>query len=396
MPESVRASQRAEWDRARLVLVCAPAVETLFATLNTDAFNFLRPFDPARARAQHAALRSTLESRAITVVDVREVLAAGDRARLRDAAGRALVYVADESVSPADREALDRLHERTIDALGPGALADLVMLRPAVHVRTNADARDATSRFSADFEVRPAGNSYFMRDPMITTAAGVVVGRFDLAVRRPENDVAELVLAQLGITPLLRVAAPGRVEGGDFLPAGRFCLQGQGFLTNEDGVGQLLDAGAYGDVEVGVVRDPRGGMDEMHLDTYLALYDTDLAGICEDRTGDAEPEVDVWVPDETRAGRRYRRTRTTTLLAYLAEHGMDVVTFTKDEQEQFAANGLLAGPRDYLVPAQAGPAFVDRLRARDVRVETVDVDELTSGYGGPHCATQVLWREPAR
>lgn len=393
MTGRVRASQRAEWDRAGCVLVCAPAVETLFATLNTDAFNFLRPFDPARARTQHHALRAALGSRGVRVVDVREVLATGDRASLRDAARRALVYETDATVDPADRAALDTLHARTIDALGPEALVDVVMLRPVVHVSTNPVARATTSRFHARIEVRPAGNSFFVRDPMVTTAAGVVVSRLDLAVRRPENDVAELVLAQLGITPLLRVAAPGRIEGGDFLPAGRFCLQGQGFLTNEEGVGQLLDAGAYGDVEVGVVRDARGGMDEMHLDTYLALYDSDLAGVCEDRTGPGEPEVDVWIPEETRAGRRYRHARTTTLLAYLAAHGMDVLTFTKEEQEQFAANGLLVAPREYLVPAQAGSAFLDRLRARGVEAQAIDVDALTGGYGGPHCATQVLVRD---
>jgi arginine deiminase len=215
-----------------------------------------------------------------------------------------------------------------------------------------------------------------------------------LDVRRPENDLAELVLAQLGVQPVARVGPPGFVEGGDFMPAGSYCLQGQGLMTDEDGVGQLLDAGAYGSVEVAVVRDARARMDEMHLDTYFAFYGPDLAGLCADRFGSDEPELDVWVPEVTATGRRYRRTRTTRLRPYLAEKGVDVVTVSKAEQEAFALNGLLVGPRDYLAVAQAGDDFVARLRARDVQVETLDVTALTGGYGGPHCSTQVLVRSP--
>jgi len=385
-------SQHAEWHPARLVLVCAPAAETLFAVLNTDAANFLRPFDPTRARAEHAAMCSALERRGSRVVDVREVLTSADGTLLRDAARRALVYEPSQEVGSADRSALDALHATTIDALGPGALVDVVMLRPVVHLRPNPSALDPTSRFVAEFEVRPVDNAYFMRDPLLTTSAGVVVGRLRLDVRAPENDLAALVLAQLGIVPRLRVQAPGHLEGGDFLPAGGFCLQGQGLLSDEEGVGQLLDAGAYGNVEVGVVRDPRAQMDEMHLDTYFALYGPHLAGICDDRLGADEPEVDVWVPDETSHGMRYRRGRTIPLLAYLAEKGFEILTFSKQEQDDFAANGLLAGPMDYLAVAQAGDDFLHRLRSRGVRVETLDFAALTGGYGGPHCSTQVLLR----
>jgi arginine deiminase len=387
-----RPGQRAEWHRAKVVLVCRPAIETLFAVLNTDAANFLRPFDPDEARAEHDAMRAALEAHGARVVDVREALAGGDLTMLREAASRALVYDAQPGVGDDDRAQLVALHQRTIAALGPSALADIVMLRPVVRLRPNPEALDVTCRFLAEFEVRPADNAYYMRDPMLTTAAGAVVGRMHLDVRRPENDIAALVLAQLGITPVLRVREPGFVEGGDFLPAGSYCLQGQGLLSDADGVGQLLDAGAYGDVEVAVVRDPRCRMDEMHLDTYFAFYGPKLAGICDDRLGADEPEVDVWLPDETMAGRRYRKTRTVGFVDYLAEKQVDVLTFSKSEQEEFAANGLLVGEMDYLAVAGAGDAFLRRLRERGVQVEPLDFDALTGGYGGPHCSTQVLVR----
>jgi arginine deiminase len=386
------AIQRAEWDHARVVLVCHPSVETLFAVLNTDAANFLHPFDLGEARSEHAAFRRVMEARGVQVVDVREALAAGDPELLREAAGRALCYEPEPGIGDEDRADLDELHRRTIAALGPAALVDVVMLRPVVRVRPNPHAPDRTCRFLPTFEVRPADNAYFTRDPMITTAAGPVIGRMNLTVRRPENDVAALALAGLGVEPLLRVSPPGFLEGGDFLPAGSYCLQGQGLLSDADGIGQLLDAGAYGDVEVAVVRDPRCAMDEMHLDTYFAFYGPNLAGICDDRLGADEPEVDVWSLESTRTGRRYRCTRTLGFLSYLAEKQVEVLTFTKDEQRDFAANGLLLGPMDYLAVAHAGDPFLERLRARGVRVQPVAYRALTGGYGGPHCSSQVLVR----
>jgi len=388
-----QATQPSEWEEARVVLVCRPSVETLFGVLNTDAANFLRPFDLDQARVEHDGFRQAMEERGVRVFDLREVLTGGDLDALRDAASASLRYELDSMIGDEDRAELDELHRRTIATLGPAALADVVMLRPVLKLRPNPHAADRTCRFLPTFEVRPADNAYFTRDPMITTAAGAVIGRMNLAVRWPENDVAALVLHGLGITPLLRVVPPGFLEGGDFLPAGSYCLQGQGLLSDADGIGQLLDAGAYGGVEVAVVRDPRCRMDEMHLDTYFAFYGPNLAGICDDRLGADEPEVDVWVPEETPAGRRYRMTRTLGFLAFLAEKRVDVLTFTKDEQREFAANGLLLGSMDYLAVAQAGGAFLDRLRARGVRVQPIEYRALTGGYGGPHCSSQVLVRE---
>ena len=73
-------------------------------------------------------------------------------------------------------------------------------------------------------------------------------------------------------------------------------LQGQGLLTNAEGVGQLLATRAYGEVEVGVVRDPRAQMDEMHLDAYFSVFGPGLCAICDDRLEGQQPTVDIWEP----------------------------------------------------------------------------------------------------
>jgi len=226
----------------------------------------------------------------------------------------------------------------------------------------------------------------------MTTAAGCVIGRLRLDVRRIENDIVSHALEQLGIAPVYRVQPPGFLEGGDFIPCGDFVLQGQGLLSNADGVGQCLDHRVYGFVEVGVVRDPRAQMDEMHLDTFFAVFDRDLCALCDDRLGDQQPIVDVYAPDGAPDQFTYKKVRTVGFLAYLEEKGMHVLTLSKKEQENYAPNGLLLGPRDFLGVSRAGPDYERRLNERGVKTRFLGFDALTCGYGGPHCMSQVIRR----
>jgi len=178
------------------------------------------------------------------------------------------------------------------------------------------------------------------------------------------------------------------------LPAGNLVFQGQGWHSDADGIGQMLDAGAYGDTEVAVVRDPGAAPDDAdgHLDSYFAVYGPSLAGICEDRLGAREPEVDVWRPEQTRHGLLYRRSATVGLFRYLADRGYDVVTLPAADRDVAATNGLLVGPGRYLAVRSVDDGLRDRLWAAGLTVEELDFPELTGGHGGPHCYTQVLLR----
>src|SRR5262245_9872231 len=66
--------QVAEWLPAKVVLLCAPNIETLFAILQTDSANFLYPFSLARARAEHVAYRRALQDAGAQVVELRDAL----------------------------------------------------------------------------------------------------------------------------------------------------------------------------------------------------------------------------------------------------------------------------------------------------------------------------------
>lgn len=385
--------QAAEWLPARVVLMCEPNIETLFAILQTDSANFLAPFSLARAREEHRRYRATLEASGVTVIDVREALATAPPASLQHWARQAIQLGFDEALSSAEMDELQVNLKTSIEALDPKSLADVILLRPALQVRHNDDPVDRSVKYRTRYEVTPANNAYFTRDPLITTRAGCTITRLRVLVRGVENDIAECVLQALGVTPLHRVQAPGTLEGGDFIPCGDFVLQGQGLLTNAEGVRQCLEHRVYGRVEVAVVRDPRMNMDEMHLDTYFAMLDKDLAACVDTRlSGEEEPEVDVHLPEGDDVNYTHRLARTLPFSAYLREKGIRVIPFSKGEQDNFAANGLLVAPRKLIGVTRAGASFERRLRDAGVDTTFIPFDALTGGYGGPHCSSQVLVR----
>jgi arginine deiminase len=392
-PLPITACQPAEWLPARVVLMCEPNIETLFAILQKDSANFLAPFSLAQGREEHRRYRATLEAHGVTVIDVREALMAAPPADMQRWARAAIQIIFDEKLTPEETIELQANLLASIESLDPRSLADVILLRPALHVRHNDDAVDQSVRFRTRYEITPANNAYFTRDPLITTRAGCVITRLRVPVRGVENDIAECVLHSLGITPIFRVQAPGTLEGGDFIPCGDFVLQGQGLLTNAEGVRQCLDHRAYGRVEVAVVRDPRMNMDEMHLDTYFAMLDKDLAACVDTRlSGDEEPEVDVYLPEGDDTRYTHKLARTLLFSAYLQEKGITVIPFSKHEQDNFAANGLLVAPRKLIGVTRAGASFEQRLRDAGVDTHFIPFDALTGGYGGPHCSSQVLVR----
>lgn len=399
------ARQAAEWQRAKVILLAEPNFETLFALLETNSANFLHPFDLKKAKKEHKDFRKSLERWGARVIDLREALVSGclkgeevlegkNLENLREFAKRSLRYEFSENISEEDRKLLLKNKELIIRTFHPTVLADLVLLRPKLMIRYNPHALDPTSKFISKFEVEPANNQYFMRDGMITTARGCVIGNLTLDVRKVENEIVEFALKQLGIKPIYRVEPPGNLEGGDFMPAGDFVLQGQGLLSNEEGVTQLLENRVYGFVEVAVVKDPRAQMDEMHLDTYFNFLSRNKAILCADRLkGEDQPIVDLWVPEGTPEDFLYRKKGTIPLPQFLEKKGIKIFPFSKEEQENFAPNYLLLEENRLVGVKGAGANFWRRIEKEGVEAHLLSFEALTGGYGGPHCMSQVILRE---
>jgi len=403
--DAISPSQPSEWGKARVALLCEPNIEVLFGILETNSVNFLRPFDLKKARDEHRNFRKCLEELGVKVYDLRELLMYGciegqesfrrkNLQKLREFALKSTIYEFAPEVSEEDRKMLLDNLRKIIYSLHPEVLVDLITLRPKISISYNPNALDPTTRFVSHYSVTPANNLYFMRDAMITTSEGIVIGNFTLDVRKVENDIVEFALRQIGIEPIYRVREPGHMEGGDFMPAGDFVLQGQGLLTDTEGVRQLLANGVYGNVEVAIVRDPTPQMEEMHLDTYLNFIGKDLVLLSEDRMKEGrEPIVDIYEPIKREGKVRYARHGRTTLKKYLMDKGFEIFPITAEEQRNFASNFLLVDDRKLIGVAQAGEDFADRLREVGVKAYLLDFSALTGGYGGPHCMSQVILRD---
>lgn len=379
--------QKAEWEKAQLVLLSEPSLATLFGSLTPSAVNFTSSFSLYQAKREHQIFKEELMSRGIEVVEVRDLLSnlteKGHVERLKEAAACSLTYLHNQR---------DYRQRDILKNLEPPDLVELIFLRPSIALYPSSSALDETTRVDAKYKLSPITNHYFMRDPLMTTQKGVVICNLFLEERKVEIEVVDLILSILEIEPLHRVIYPGRVEGGDFMPAGDYVLQGQGLLTNCEGVAQLLEVGAYGEVEVAVVKDPMPTMEAMHLDTYFNFLASDLAVIQKERIeGPTRPEVDIYRPKKN-SDSCYSYEESMPFPDYLRSKGVELIEISALEQKNFAPNYLLLGEKDLIGVSKAGEEYFQRLVKHGVRVKQMDFSSLIKGYGGPHCMSQVLYR----
>ncbi len=405
---------RAEWDRATDVLMHTPEEELFVGVIHPEAALFERAFDVAGAAAEHRAYRRLLEERGVRVHTVMEALLSGtvdeegrpvEGEALEDlrAFARTAIAIDAEGLTPDEREEQTRYLAETLRALHPRELARIVLLRPTVNLRPSLVPN---TRYSASYELAPVMNLYFCRDQMITTAKGVVLARMNSEQRAVETDIMRFVLAKLGIEPIYAVTGEGRLEGGDFLPAGDTVFLGQGLRTNPEGVQQLLEHRVFGAKRVVIVKDPWQNQNQMHLDTYFNIAGPDLAVLVEermdirDRAGavlqPARPDRRCTIDVHILGDDGYELTvEDGDFQGFLeAEMGFTILPVSDADQLRYAINFLCVGDRELLAVRGASAEYVDRLEQAGADAAWMDFSNLTGGYGAAHCCTQVLHREP--
>ncbi|MBO4622023.1 MAG: hypothetical protein J5635_05070, partial [Paludibacteraceae bacterium] len=188
----------------------------------------------------------------------------------------------------------------------------------------------------------------------------------------------------------------GRLEGGDYIPAGTIALIGCGMRTNDEGIRQIMEADAFGHDTVVVVRDHKFWQMQMHLDTYFNLIDSNLCTMVTSRLNaqPGEPEYstcDIYVrnPDDA----RYERVQQDlSFVEFLRGRGMQIIPIDYDDEMHYANNYLTVAPRHIMAVGGQSEAFQQRLNEAGVTVEWMPLDTLIDGYGAAHCMTQVLSR----
>ncbi|PSQ12483.1 hypothetical protein BRC93_01900 [Halobacteriales archaeon QS_5_70_15] len=233
---------RAEFEPLNAVRVHTPGLELWGGSVDPGPHLFDAHVPPERARGEHERLVSTLESTGVEVHRLAEDLAAG---------GHLDALVAEYATVPEEVD-LDAM----LDAWDPREKLQLVLSRARLERHPDA----ATSLHVE----RPVSNVFFQRDTTVVGDRGPVLCEMYEPVRKPEIPIVRRAWEAVG-GEFAHEMSGEPLEGGEFLPAGEFALLGVSaevdgeevvIRTSYDAGTQLLDAGAVGYDEVGLVRAP--------------------------------------------------------------------------------------------------------------------------------------------
>lgn len=196
-------------------------------------------------------------------------------------------------------------------------------------------------------------DSVFVEDIAVVVDEVAVVGRPGAESRRGEVEAVGEVLAQY--RPLVGIVAPGTLDGGDVLVAGRTIFVGRSARTNDDGIDQFGQAmAAFG---------------------YRTCAAT-VTGCLHLKSAVTAVADDVLLIDPRRASRDEFR-------------GFELIDI--DPLEDAAANVARVGSR--LLYAEGFPRTLDRLQQRGFSVLTVAADELARAEGAMTCGS-LIFRVP--
>jgi len=411
----------AEYDRLSAVRVHEPGFEAALGALDPGPNHFSRPFSAREARREHERIVSVLRSAGVEVCYLHDELADGGALEpLLESA----VAVADGADGADAPDRADLLAD--VRAAGPHAALEALLLGPTFGRTTDADpdgpgsatpAPDGTGGLATSLDVRrPITNLYFQRDCQVVGDRGPIVPRPYSPTRRRELPLIEAAWEARGAAVAGRVDAPETFEGGDFMPLGEFALLSTSAVVDgEEAVlrstrgaaAGLLEAGAVGYDEVGVVRPPLAaderlaaahdtGSRLLHLDGWFNVAAEGLAVAREPLLEAATVERYVREADG------YARRGTESLAALLDRHDYEVID--APYPERWATNFLTVDDGVVLPIYEtddgaydpADNRTIERLKREGVEVlpdgEGVDPANLTNGGGGIHCMTSPIAR----
>lgn len=410
---SLAIGNQAEWLQAKTVVVHTPGDEVFFGLVHPTAALFERPFSLEGARREHQEFICLMADSGLKVIRLTDVLLAGtvdaggaalpgtELNGLRQMALESLLYRVN-ALNRQEAAVQAEYKQQVISKLHPRELVSIILQQPRI---TLYSTKGHNTGLMAGYGAEPVMNLYFMRDQVITTAKGLVIGHFNASQREHETRIVRFAYAKLGITPVYEVTGKARLEGGDFIPAGDTALIGQGLRTNAEAVRQLLQHRVFGTSRVAVVKDAWKNQDQMHLDTYFNIIDEGLAVIVAERIDQrdasgkvikaADPAkrslVDLY---EMKDG-NYVKTAGNVPFQQFLEKDLKIrlIPVSNADQLKYGINFLSLGKKRILAIDGVSSEYKQRMAAEGVAAVWMDFSNLTGGYGAAHCTTQVLRRE---
>lgn len=218
---------------------------------------------------------------------------------------------------------------------------------------------DALSALGCEVRTLPAldaqPDAVFVEDVALVLDEVAVLTRPGAPSRRAEVEPMATVLA--GFRPLLRITAPGTLDGGDIVRVGRDLYVGQAARSNADGLAQL-----------GALLAPFGY--RVHgVATHGCLHLKSAVTVVADDTLLVQP---AWLQS------------TGMLPSVFAGYRLLEI----DPTEEHAANAVRIG--DTVVHPDCFPRTRERLERAGIAVSVVDVSELQKAEGAVTCCSLVF------
>lgn len=383
---------QAEWSKAGDILMYTPGQELFNGVIHPSAGLFEDYFDVDKAAEEHRGYIRMLEANGIHVHMIYDILEEVGIDSLRALAGKVLVYDIS-SIPDEDAEKTEAYRQEVLQKMSRNDLIRCILLRPTVKLSKT----DNNTGYEAQYIQNPLMNLYFTRDQSITTPRGHIICNMNSSQRAPETDIIEACYKYLGLEPILRIGGEGRLEGGDYIPAGTISFIGCGMRTNDEGIRQLLEYDAFGHDTVVVVRDHKRWQMQMHLDTHFNIIDKDLCTMVSSRLnakpGDPEYDTcDIWTREPgTKAYSLWKKDQ--PFVEFIRNRGFDIIPIDVDDEMHYANNFLTIAPRHIMAVGGQSAALQQRFIDAGVTVEWVPLESLIDGFGAAHCMTQVLQRE---
>lgn len=428
---------RAEWDPLKKVVIHRPGIEMFLGLLEPYGSLYERAFSRDQARKEHEELERVLKNEfKVEVFKLKDlILDMADkkprvRQKLIDLARQSLEYGGDDpSIVRAKEE-----FERNIPYYDTQHFFYMMLMNPLISFRTDPGSRNIELNIT---QRQPVANLYFMRDQQFMTDKGIIVCRMAKPSRRKEPKITRFVWEEvLELQIVKEIEAPGMIEGGEFIPFGKFALVGIGDRTNREAIEQLLSI-EFDYQEIGVVHQPMhplvasdkpDPMIDMHLDTYFNVASKNVVVGSELLLKNAL--VEIWHNEGN--GKYVKDLKTSNLYDYIKAKGFEVVNITTLEQLAYASNFLCIkdakiiaveverGVKDVLAnlkittkkePARYGKLYDQALKDYEklkneggffphkkelyqlgIDSYPIVLKNLTGGFGAAHCMTCSLSR----
>ncbi|MDY6247953.1 MAG: arginine deiminase family protein [Prevotella sp.] len=381
---------KAEWSPACDILMHTPGQELFDGVIHPSAALFEDYFDVNQAAAEHRQYIRMLEANGIKVHTVSKILHETDIEKLRTLAEKMLTYDISH-INEENPDASENYRQYVLSKMSRADLISCILRQPTVTLYKT----DLNTGYEAVYSLRPLINLYFTRDQSITTPRGHVICKMNSSQRAPETEIIAFCYEHLGQKPILRITGDGRLEGGDYIPAGDMSLIGCGMRTNDEGIRQLMEADAFGHDTIVVVRDHKFWQMQMHLDTYFNVIDRDLCTMVTSRLN-AQPGSPEFVTCDVyrREGKGFYELveRDLSFVDFIRQQGYEIIPINHDDEMHYANNFLTIGPRHIMAVGRQSIDYYKSMADAGVMVEWIPLESLINGYGAAHCMTQVLRR----